>query len=68
MTEKQNYSLRLICPWCQKGAVLTQGRANVRISVQCSKCGRFYSADLNTMETQRTSACRRAGEGRTITD
>jgi|GEM_PF-769262 len=68
MTEKQNYSLRLICPWCQKGVVLTQGRANVRISVQCSKCGRFYSADLNTMETKRTSACRRVGEGRTITD
>lgn len=51
----------LICPWCGKGETLADGTAKVTISVQCSKCGRVYTGDLDTMKTEKSTAQKRLG-------
>lgn len=54
----------LICPWCGKGETLADGTAKITISVQCSKCGRVYTGDLDTMKTERSTAQKRLGRRR----
>lgn len=54
----------LICPWCGKGETLADGTAKITISVQCSKCGRVYTGDLDTMKTERSAAQKRLGRRR----
>lgn len=56
-----NFTRHLLCPWCKKGEALVDGRAKVTISVQCSKCGRIFTGDLDTLRTEKSNACRRIG-------
>lgn len=57
----KNYTIHLVCPYCRKGEALADGRAKVTLSIMCPKCGGFYTADLDTMKTERAKACRRVG-------
>lgn len=57
----KNYTIHLVCPYCHKGETLADGRAKVTLSIMCPKCGGFYTADLDTMKTERAKACRRVG-------
>lgn len=66
----KNYTIHLVCPYCRKGEALADGRAKVTLSIMCPKCGVFYTADLDTMKTERAKACRRVGrmKSRSFTD
>lgn len=66
----RNYTIHLVCPYCHKGEALADGRAKVTLSIMCPKCGGFYTADLDTMKTERAKACRRVGrmKSRSFTD
>lgn len=54
------FNRHLKCPWCKKGEVLANGNADVEISVQCTKCGRYFTGNLKTLQTEKSKACRRA--------
>ena len=54
----------LKCPWCRDGEVLADGKAKVRISVQCPKCHKFFTGSLDTLITERSAACKRLGRNR----
>lgn len=64
MNSKRNFYIHLVCPHCHKGEALADGRAKVTISLMCPKCGSFFTADLDTLKTERTNACRRMGRTR----
>ena len=64
----QRFTVHLPCPYPKSngkghctGETLADGRAKVTISVFCSKCNRFYEADLWTMKTYPSHAQRRQG-------
>lgn len=57
----KKFDRRLICPWCQKGLTLADGKAKVSISVMCPKCRRYYIADLDTLKTEKASALKKIG-------
>lgn len=46
------FTQHLVCPWCFKGEVLTDGKAPVSISTQCPRCKHFFKADLSTLKTE----------------
>ena len=51
-----SFTRHLICPWCQKGEVLADGKAKVTVSVMCPKCKRFFWGDLDTLKTEKANA------------
>lgn len=57
----KEFSRHLICPWCKKGEALADGKAKVTISIQCSRCGRIFYGDLDTLRTEKGTTCRRIG-------
>lgn len=61
---KRSMDYHLVCPWCGKGETLADGVALVTISVTCGKCGRFYTANLYTLKTEKGTAQRRMGRSR----
>lgn len=58
---KNGFNRHLVCPWCHKGEILADGKAKVTVSVMCPKCSNFFAGDLDTLQTERTKACRRMG-------
>lgn len=60
----QEFKYHLTCPWCGKGETLSDGRAKITISVQCSKCRNTYLADLDTMKPERSKPQRRQGRAK----
>ena len=52
---------RMVCPWCQKGEVLADDKAKAAISVECPKCHRFFVGSLDSLKTERATACKRVG-------
>lgn len=56
---KNMMNIRLECPWCHKGETLASGKAKIKISIVCHKCGRYYTADLNTIQTECSTAYKR---------
>lgn len=61
---QNNFHIHLICPYCHKGEALADGKAKVTLSIRCPKCGRFYTADLDTMQTEPSQPLRRVGRMR----
>lgn len=55
------FTRHLLCPWCKKGEALADVKAKATISVQCPKCGKIFSGDLDTLKTEKAKACRRTG-------
>lgn len=55
------FFVHLLCPWCHKGEVLSDGKAKITISVCCPICGRYYTGDLDAIKTERSAACKRQG-------
>ena len=55
----RSFNNHIVCPWCNKGEVLTDGKSQVSISIQCPKCGKIYIGDLGTLKVYRGKACRR---------
>ena len=51
----------LVCPWCKKGETLADAKGKVTISVACPKCHRYYLADLDTGQTERSMPCKKTG-------
>ena len=45
----KNSDLYASCPWCKKGTTIADAKADVRISSQCSNCGKHYKVDFKTM-------------------
>ena len=58
---QEEFKNHLVCPWCCKGEVLTDGKATARISAQCPRCRNFFRADLATLKTERALPQRRLG-------
>lgn len=55
------FNIHLVCPVCKMGEVLADGRAKVTISARCPKCRSFFTADLDTMKTEKAPAQRKGG-------
>ena len=53
------FTHRLICPWCEKGEVLSTASQQVVISVRCPRCGHVFLADLLNLTTERSTAQKR---------
>lgn len=49
----------LICPWCQKGTVVVDGRGKVRFSCRCHECGHFIKVDAHAMTATRGTALKK---------
>ena len=47
------FAHRLVCPWCEKGEVLSNASQQVVISVRCPRCGHVFLADLLGLKTER---------------
>lgn len=60
-TMNGRFTRHLVCPWCSKGEVLANGKAQVTISTQCPRCRRFFRADLDTLKTECAQPQRRLG-------
>ena len=52
---KRKMEKKIPCPWCERGAVLGSEDAKGSVSVVCPKCGRCFTADLNTGRGERAS-------------
>lgn len=61
MRTEERYTRRLVCPWCRAGEIIADRKVKASISVQCSKCHKFYVGDLDTLKTERSNACKRPG-------
>lgn len=59
-----NFTRHLVCPWCHQGEVLADGKAKLSISAQCPKCHRFFVGSLDSLKTERSSACKRLGRNK----
>ena len=59
---KKNFYIHLVCPYCHRGEALADGKAKVTLSLVCPKCGGYYTADLETMKTDKAKACRRTSK------
>lgn len=55
----RKFYIHHVCPWCNKGEVLADGKGKITLSVQCPKCGRFFTADMDKLKTERATAQRR---------
>lgn len=55
------FTRHLICPWCQKGEVLSDGKAKITLSVECPKCHRFFTGSMDSLKAERSVACKRLG-------
>ena len=53
------FAHRLVCPWCEKGEVLSNASQQVVISVRCPRCGHVFLADLLGLKTERAAAQKR---------
>ena len=60
---RYRFSREFLCPWCGKGKFLADGKGKVTVSVQCPKCGRCYTGDLDTLKTERAAACKAQKRG-----
>ena len=49
------FAHRLVCPWCEKGEVLSNASQQVVISVRCPRCGHVVLA----LKTERAAAQKR---------
>ncbi|MEG1640045.1 MAG: hypothetical protein RR867_07380 [Ruthenibacterium sp.] len=56
------FSRHLVCPWCSKGEVLADAKGKITISAQCPKCRRFFTGSLDTLKTERSTACKQLGK------
>jgi len=61
---KSAFTRHLKCPWCQQGEVLADGKAKVSVSAQCPKCHKFFTGSLDTLKTERSTACKRLGRNK----
>lgn len=59
-----SFTRHLKCPWCHDGEVLADGKAKVSVSAQCPKCHKFFIGSLDSLKTERSSACKRLGRNR----
>ena len=59
---KKNFYIHLVCPYCHRGEALADGKAKVTLSLVCPKCGGYYTADLETMKTDKAKDCRRTSK------
>lgn len=57
------FAHRLVCPWCEKGEVLSNASQQVVISVRCPRCGHVFLADLLGLKTERAAAQKRTISG-----
>lgn len=48
-----------VCPWCKKGEVLSDARGKITLSIQCPKCGHIFTADMDRLTTDRSTAQKR---------
>lgn len=58
------FNRHLKCPWCHEGEILADGKAKVSVSVQCTKCRRFFVGSLDSLKTERSTACKRLGRNK----
>ena len=45
-----------LCPWCRKSRMVTDGLADVNVSISCSVCKNFYTVNLSTLKAKKTKA------------
>ena len=41
--------ISVLCPWCGQGETMADQTADIRVSCQCSICGRVYKIDFRTL-------------------
>ena len=50
---------RVVCPWCEKGAVYTEGNGKAAVTVRCTKCMHFFRIRLDDYRTEKVQAHKR---------
>lgn len=50
---------RVVCPWCEKGAVYTEGSGKAAVTVRCPKCLHFFRIHLDDYRTEKVQAHKR---------
>lgn len=50
---------RVDCPWCEKGAVYTEGNGKAAVTVRCPKCMHFFRIHLDDYRTEKVQAHKR---------
>ena len=49
----------LICPYCHRGEVLSDGKAPITVSARCPICKGFFLCNMATLKTEKSKAQRR---------
>ena len=49
----------VVCPWCEKGEVYTEGNGKVTVTVRCPKCLHFFRIRLDDHTAEKVQAHRR---------
>ncbi len=57
MAKEMKY--HLICPYCHRGELLSDGKAPITLSARCPVCGGFYRCDMENLKTEKSKAQRR---------
>ena len=50
---------KVVCPWCAKGEVYTEGTGKAAVTVRCPKCMHFFRVRLDDYSTEKVQAHRR---------
>ena len=49
----------LICPYCHRGEVLSDGNAPITVPSRCPICKGFFLCNMATLKTEKSKAQRR---------
>ncbi len=49
----------VVCPWCEKGEVYTEGNGKVAVTVRCPKCMHFFRIKLDDYTAEKVQARRK---------
>jgi len=60
---KRHSDICVSCPWCGRGITIADTKADIRISCQCSNCGRYYKVDFNTTRVYKINPKTRKSKG-----
>ena len=56
------FPIIVYCPWCGRGETLADKTADINVSCQCPRCGKYYLIDFKTGHAIRAgpNICRKA--------
>lgn len=49
----------VLCPWCNRGEVISEGNSSGEITIRCPKCFHFFRIHLDSMTAEKAIAHRK---------